>query len=160
MHLRAILIAVLAASPVLAQSAQKQEFSQAAWTKAFPSKLTSHSAALPPVVFSPELSVEENNARLAERDPAGYMLATVSVHPRALGSIKDLVGKECSLQIPSEFPDAKKRFHGEVFAFTLSPDRSELTLYVRVSNQRDASGAWLLAPGQQAELKVASSAAR
>ncbi len=151
MILRAILIAVLAASPAFAQSARKQE---APWTKAFPATLITHVATLPPIKFSPELSVEENNARLDQRDPTAFLLATINVETQKLAGIKDLVGRTCSVQ-PASAKAARQSFDGEVFAFTLSEDRRECTLYVRVANQRDASGKWQLASGQAASLKVA-----
>ncbi|GAB5402695.1 MAG: hypothetical protein Aurels2KO_09260 [Aureliella sp.] len=153
MYLRAIVFALMASSPVFAQ---KQASAQAAPAKAFSTKLINHASALPPVSFKPELTVKENNARLADREPGAYLLSKIRIETREISGLKDLVGRRCSVhRAPKE--TAQSRFYsGEVFAFSLSADRSECVVYVRVANQRDASGAWLLAPGQHAVVTIAA----
>lgn len=152
MFLRAILIAVLAVSSSVALANERVK-REKQWTSAQAVHLISHPSALPPITFSPELSVQQNNARLDERVPESFLLATVDLDRSAALGLKSLVGRRCQVLVDVSKENLGQRFAGEVFAFTISGS-SDVKAYVRVKNRRDSAGQWALATKQPAVLRI------
>lgn len=152
MFLRAILVAVLAASSSVALANERIQ-REAHWTQPQAVHLSSHPSALPPITFSRELSLEENNARLDQRSPESFLLATVKLDRSAGLGLKSLVGRTCRVHVDVSKRSLGQHFDGEVFAFTIAGS-SEVKAYVRVKNRRDSGGLWVLTNKQSAAVRI------
>lgn len=118
--------------------------------QAYRVKLTESAAAMPPLVYDPSLSIQQNNQRLADRDSREYLLVSVDVERDGL-KLKSLTGRTVPMLIGGR-PVA-----GHIVAFSATGQNTQtetVRLYIRVYNPKLSDGTRALAPGDTGFLSL------